>query len=179
VPEVKPSVQWLFWRLLARPGDLGDFCALQRQEPAQGSVQKSSTARGWRSGFHGSRGGLRAQFAQAIEVNFRDSPFELILQNQDLDALNKTSQAIANKIRAMTKGDQPVLRNVRVGFEVDKPELRVSIERSRAAALGVTVEIFGYQDQRQGMLRDGAARATRLTAGPRRILSAAARSHSD
>ena len=76
---------------------------------------------------------------KAIEVNFRDSPFELILQNQDLDALNKTSQAIANKIRAMTKGDQLFLRNVRVGFEVDKPELRVSIERSRAAALGVSI----------------------------------------
>jgi hydrophobe/amphiphile efflux-1 (HAE1) family protein len=77
---------------------------------------------------------------KAIEVSFRDSPFELILQNQDLDALNKTSQAIANKLRAMTKDGQPCLRNVRVGFEVDKPELRVSIDRSRAAALGVTVQ---------------------------------------
>ena len=72
---------------------------------------------------------------KAIEVNFRDSPFELILQNQDLDALDKTAQAIANKIRGMNS-----LRNVRVGFEVDKPELRVSIERSRAAALGVSIQ---------------------------------------
>ena len=72
---------------------------------------------------------------KAIEVNFRDSPFELILQNQNLDALNKTSQAIANKIRGMNS-----LRNVRVGFEVDKPELRVSIERSRAASLGVSIQ---------------------------------------
>jgi multidrug efflux pump len=72
---------------------------------------------------------------KAIEVNFRDSPFELILQNQDLDVLNKVSQDIANKIRGMNS-----LRNVRVGFEVDKPELRVSIERSRAAALGVSIQ---------------------------------------
>ncbi len=72
---------------------------------------------------------------KAIEVSFRDSPFELILQNQDLDALSKTSQAIANKIRGMNS-----LRNVRVGYEVDKPELRVSIERSRAAALGVSIQ---------------------------------------
>lgn len=72
---------------------------------------------------------------KAIEVSFRDSPFELILQNQDLDALNKISQSIANKIRGMNN-----LRNVRVGFEVDKPELRVSIERSRAAALGVSIQ---------------------------------------
>ncbi len=77
---------------------------------------------------------------KAIEVNFRDSPFELILQNQDLAALNKTSQAVANKIRAMNKDGQPFLRNVRVGFEVDKPELRISIERSRAAALGVSIQ---------------------------------------
>lgn len=72
---------------------------------------------------------------KAIEVNFRDSPFELILQNQDLDVLNKVSQDVANKIRGMNN-----LRNVRVGFEVDKPELRVSIERSRAAALGVSIQ---------------------------------------
>jgi multidrug efflux pump subunit AcrB len=72
---------------------------------------------------------------KAIEINFRDSPFELILQNQDLDALNKTAQDVANKIRGMNS-----LRNVRVGFEVDKPELRVSIERSRAAALGVSIQ---------------------------------------
>jgi len=72
---------------------------------------------------------------KAIEVNFRDSPFELILQNQDLDVLNKVSQDVANKIRGMNN-----LRNVRVGFEVDKQELRVSIERSRAAALGVSIQ---------------------------------------
>lgn len=81
---------------------------------------------------------------KAIEVSFRDSPFELILQNQDLDALNQVSQTIANKIRAMKTrvGDheETFLRNVRVGFEVDKPELRVSIERSRAAALGVSIQ---------------------------------------
>ncbi len=72
---------------------------------------------------------------KAIEVNFRDSPFELILQNQDLDALNNISQAIANKIRGMNN-----LRNVRVGFEVDKPEVRISIERNRAASLGVSIQ---------------------------------------
>jgi len=72
---------------------------------------------------------------KAIEISFRDAPFELILQNQDLDALNKVSQDIANKIRGMNN-----LRTVRVGFEVDKPELRVSIDRSRAATLGVSIE---------------------------------------
>jgi multidrug efflux pump len=86
--------------------------------------------------FNEVEGGMAiANLPKAIEVSFRDSPFELILQNQDLDHLSKTAQAIANKIRGME-----ALRNVRVSFEVDKPELRVSVERSRAAALGVSIQ---------------------------------------
>ncbi|MCW5551059.1 MAG: efflux RND transporter permease subunit [Verrucomicrobiae bacterium] len=81
---------------------------------------------------------------KAIEVTFRDSPFELILQNQDLAVLNQVSQSLANKLRALSHQvngrEEPYLKNVRVGFEVDKPELRVSIERSRAASLGVSIQ---------------------------------------
>jgi multidrug efflux pump len=76
-----------------------------------------------------------ATLPTAIEVSFRQSKFELILQNQDLDALNRVAQDIANKIRGMNN-----LQTVTVGFEVNKPELRVSIDRSRAAALGVSIE---------------------------------------
>src|SRR4030095_10193798 len=64
-----------------------------------------------------------------------ESPFELILQNQDLDALNRIAQDLANKIRGLQN-----LRNVRATFEVDKPELRVAIDGSRAASLNVTIE---------------------------------------
>lgn len=71
---------------------------------------------------------------KAIEVSF-GQPFELILQNQDLNALSGTAQHLANQIRGLN-----TLRNVRVGFEVDKPEIRVSVERSRAATLGVSIE---------------------------------------
>jgi multidrug efflux pump subunit AcrB len=87
-------------------------------------------------------GGLAiANLPKAIEVNFRDSPYELILQNQDLDQLAKVSAQVANRLRALTNEvGQPLLRNVRVGYEVDKPELRLSIERSRAASLGVSIE---------------------------------------
>ena len=87
-------------------------------------------------------GGLAiANLPKAIEVNFRDAPYELILQNQDLDQLAKVSGQIANRIRAMTNAaGQPLLSNVRVGYEVDKPELRLSIDRNRAAALGVSIE---------------------------------------
>jgi multidrug efflux pump len=82
-----------------------------------------------------------ANLPKAIEVSFRDVPFELILQNQDLDVLNTTSQAVANRLRGLTNElGKPLLKAVRVGYEVDKPELRVSIERSRAASLGVSIE---------------------------------------
>ncbi len=71
---------------------------------------------------------------KAIEVSF-GQPFELILQNQDLNALSRIAQQMANHIRGLN-----TLRNVRVGFEVDKPEIRVAVDRSRAATLGVSIE---------------------------------------
>ena len=87
-------------------------------------------------------GGLAiANLPKAIEVSFNSSPFELVLQNQDLDALSQTANALANRIRGLTNATgQPLLTNVRVSYEVNKPELRVGIDRSRAAALGVSIE---------------------------------------
>lgn len=86
-------------------------------------------------------GGLAiANLPKAIEVGFNNSPFELILQSQDLDQLNTLSQKIAGKLRGLTNEAGPVLKNVRSTFEVNKPELRIGIDRSRAAALGVTIE---------------------------------------
>ncbi|MSU35597.1 MAG: efflux RND transporter permease subunit [Pedosphaera sp.] len=86
--------------------------------------------------FDGVEGGFAmASLPKAIEVSFRDSPFELILQSQDLEQLDKVSNDFANKIRGMNN-----LKNVRVSYEVNKPELRVSIDRSRAASLGVSIE---------------------------------------
>jgi len=80
------------------------------------------------------------QPAKAIDVSFRDSPFELILQNQDLDQLATMSQQLANRLRTLTNAaGKPMLKGVHVGYEVDKPELRLSIDRSRAASLGVSV----------------------------------------
>ncbi len=82
-----------------------------------------------------------ANLPKAIEVSFNSSPFELVLQNQDLDALSKTAEKLANRIRALTNDvGQPLLKNVRVSYEVNKPELRVSVDRSRAASLGVSIE---------------------------------------
>ncbi len=86
-------------------------------------------------------GGLAiANLPKAIEVGFNSSPFELILQTQDLAQLNTVSEMIANRLRGLTNAAGPLLKNVRSGFVVDKPELRIGIDRSRAASLGVTIE---------------------------------------
>jgi multidrug efflux pump len=71
---------------------------------------------------------------KAVSRGFGQS-FQLVLQEPDLDRLNALSQEIANKLR--TSG---LLANVRTSYEVTKPELRVHIDRDRAAALGVSVE---------------------------------------
>jgi multidrug efflux pump len=82
-----------------------------------------------------------ANLPKAIEVGFNSSPFELVLQNQNLEALNVTANDIANRLRGLANASgQPLLSNVRVSYEVNKPELRVNVDRSRAAALGVSLE---------------------------------------
>jgi len=44
------------------------------------------------------------------------------------------SQQLANRLRTLTNAaGKPMLKGVHVGYEVDKPELRLSIDRSRAA----------------------------------------------
>jgi hydrophobe/amphiphile efflux-1 (HAE1) family protein len=92
-------------------------------------------------------GGLNGQFFNNIEGAFCipqipkaigftfDQPYQLVLQSQDLGALSRESAAIVNQLR--TLGYMP---NVRSAFEVNKPELRLSIDRDRAAAVGVSVE---------------------------------------
>lgn len=91
--------------------------------------------------------GLGGQFFNNIEGAFVipiipksigggfNQPFELVVQSQDLLALNKYAETLTNKLRAAG-----FLMNVRSTFELNKPELRVNINRDRAAAIGVTVE---------------------------------------
>ncbi len=71
---------------------------------------------------------------KAIGRGFGQS-LTLQLQNQDLDALATYAGKLANKLRG-----EGWLLNVRSVFQIDKPELRVTIDRDRAAALGVSIE---------------------------------------
>lgn len=91
--------------------------------------------------------GLGAQFFNNVEGAFVipivpkaigrgfNQPFELVLQSQDLLGLSKYAQEVTDKLRA-----SGLLMNVRTTFEINKPELRVSVDRDRAAAVGVNME---------------------------------------
>ncbi len=74
-----------------------------------------------------------ANIPKAIARSF-SSPFQLVIQGNDLAALNREAARIANKLRSTG-----YLLNVQSSFEVNKPELRIAIDRDRASALGVSV----------------------------------------
>lgn len=91
--------------------------------------------------------GLGAQFFNNVEGAFVipiipkaigrgfSQPFQLVIQSQDLNALNDYAQNLTNQLRKTG-----FLLNVRTTFEMNKPELRIDVDRNRAAAVGVNVE---------------------------------------
>jgi multidrug efflux pump len=91
-------------------------------------------------------GGLFERFGNEIEgaiaipnipkaIERRGSaPFQLVVQASDLEELNEYSTELVNRLR--TEG---WLANVQSSFEINKPELRLKIDRDRAAALEVSI----------------------------------------
>jgi len=75
-----------------------------------------------------------AQIPKAIGRGF-GAPFQLVLKSQNLDELNAYSSQLLNKLRA-----SGYLQNARSSFEYTKPELRLNIDRDRAASLGVSIQ---------------------------------------
>lgn len=63
-----------------------------------------------------------------------DAPFRLVLQAPDLVQLDQYARDLSNRLR-----QEGFLSNVRSSFEINKPELRLTIDRDRAAALGISV----------------------------------------
>ena len=92
-------------------------------------------------------GGLQSQFFMNVEGAFAapiipkaigrafGSAYQLVIQGQNLDELNDYTQTVLNKLRATTN-----ILNARSSFEMTKPELRLDIDRNRAAALGLSIE---------------------------------------
>jgi multidrug efflux pump len=93
---------------------------------------------------------------KAVDVSF-GQPFQLVITNPDLQALAEMTEELMNRLRG-----EGFLANIRSSFEINKPELRVSIDRDRAGALGVSVAeisrtlqiLFGGQDISE-IKRDG------------------------
>lgn len=78
--------------------------------------------------------------------------FQLVLQVANLETLYEVSQEILQKIRATG-----LIMNARATFELNRPQLQLSIDRERAARLGISVQeisrtlqiLFGGQDLSQ------------------------------
>jgi len=89
-----------------------------------------------------------ANIPKAIETT-GGRPFQLVLQSTDMDAVEAYTVELTNKLRQIG-----YLTNVRQNFEVSKPELRIKVDRNRAASLGISIEqvsrtlqiLFGGQD---------------------------------
>ena len=98
---------------------------------------------------------------------FRSVPIQLMIQGRDLDDINKRTLAIKDEFAKL-----PGIVDVDTSIEIGKPEVRVRIERDKAANLGVSAasiggtvntmiggEIIGkYKDEKEGERYDIKAR---------------------
>jgi len=94
----------------------------------------------------GSPGGIRMQFWNDVEGAIAipqipkafqrglNAPFQLVIQAENLEALDRYATELTQKLLG-----SGYLIGVRSSFELNKPELRVSIDRDRAATLGISV----------------------------------------
>lgn len=94
-----------------------------------------------------SPGGIRQRFFTEVEgaiaiptipktINrsFR-SPFQVVIQAGDLEELDTFVSGFLNQLR-----QSGFIQNVQSSFEFNKPELKLDIDRNRAAALGVSIQ---------------------------------------
>ncbi|GFE81674.1 multidrug transporter [Steroidobacter agaridevorans] len=84
--------------------------------------------------------GVRAMANQQGSLGRRGSgrPFEAVLGGPDYETLAKWSNQMVDLARR-----NPGLRNIDNTYKERKPQLRVSVDRSRAAELGVSLETVG------------------------------------
>jgi len=84
--------------------------------------------------------GVRAMANQQGSLGRRGSsrPFEAVLGGPDYETLSKWANTMMDLAR-----QNPGLRNIDNSYKERKPQLRVSVDRSRAAELGVSLETVG------------------------------------
>jgi multidrug efflux pump len=66
------------------------------------------------------------------------APVQLVLQGPDYDTLAQWRDAVTERLRAL-----PILVNIDSNYKETKPEMRVEIDRRRAADLGVSIATIG------------------------------------
>jgi len=71
---------------------------------------------------------------KAVDLGF-SQPFQLVVSNPDLNRLNEQVQSLVGQFYAAG-----FLANVRSTFDMEKPEVRVVIDRERAGTLNVSVQ---------------------------------------
>lgn len=76
------------------------------------------------------------QTPKAVDLNFMDQPFQLVVKNPDLDQLDAYVSELTGKLRG--KGFL-IPMTIRSSFDLTKPELQVHIDRDRAGVLGVSI----------------------------------------
>ncbi len=85
----------------------------------------------------------------ALNAGSLGKPLQFVLQSRDLDQLSKVSETMLERARKI-----PGLVDVDTNLDLNKPQLTVTIDRNRAAALGLTVRdvagalqvLFGGRD---------------------------------
>ena len=85
---------------------------------------------------------------KAVDIGF-EQPFQLVIKHPDLEKLNAYTQQLVGQL-----WQAGFVANARSAFTLSKPELRVEIDRGRAADLGVSVRdisrtlqiLFGGED---------------------------------
>lgn len=88
---------------------------------------------------------LRQRFAQipgirvfvltfsAIQTSGRGKPLQYVIQNPDFNALKEHTGRMLERVRAL-----PAFTDVDTDLRLNKPELRIHIDRNKAAALGIS-----------------------------------------
>lgn len=90
--------------------------------------------------------GLRGRFFMEVEGAFASpiipksigggfqAPFQVVLKGPSLETLDQVGQAISQRL-----GAEGILLNANSSFEINKPELRIHIDRDKAAALDISI----------------------------------------
>ena len=74
----------------------------------------------------------------SLGQSFRDPPLQFVVQGNSYEALDRVVNALMAKTRAF-----PGLANIDSDLKLNKPQLKVDINREKAAAVGVQVEAIG------------------------------------